>query len=176
VYNCPHCDSRLNKKLVKHIRPDGRKWYQYSSEPFFKKVCSLCEKEVVVKYHNKWFYNFGLPVILLPNLVISLLGIELTIILKVLLSCSVAIGFFITYRQNRDFHYITPKEEENEKIKDSIKYAKGYFEKPIESSEYCQKYSIEKVNLDNLVSKGLIQAYAINGIDYFEDEAPNYET
>ena len=80
------------------------------------------------------------------------------------------------FKQSNDFKYITLEERKNDEVRAAIEYAGGHFEKPIESSEYREKYSLTKNELNKMISLGLIKTYAINGYDFLNDEKPRKET
>ena len=172
---CPYCKTALNRKTIKTTRLGNRRWFENSTQPFLQKVCSSCGDEVVKKFNDRWYYVVGrLSLFAYPLIV--MLGQTLSYEVKILLLLFAIFGFVITYKQSNDFKYITIEEQKNDRVKTLIKYANGHFENPIESGEYCKKYSLTKSELNKMISLGLIEAYAIDGCDFLNDEEPKKET
>jgi len=173
--SCPYCQASLNRKAVKTTRIDGRKWFEYSNEPFFQKVCRHCDNQLVKKMNQRWYYTFA-SLSLFAYPVIALSGEILSNEIKISILLFAILGLFISFKQNNDFEYITLEEQENQKIRVAIEYMGGYFKRPIEFSQYCKKYSLSKNELNKMISLGLIEAYAIGEYDFLNDEAPQKET
>jgi hypothetical protein len=170
--SCPYCESELNWKTVKFVRPAGTKWYQYSGEPFLRRTCSYCRNELVQEFNEHWRYKVAsliyLPLLVLGYIFVKNLSLESKVIWVLLL---VICGVIATVRAF-DYQYITVGSQQEKRIKSLIDNANGYIENPIEFNEYCKKYSITQAELMKKISLGLVEAYAIEGKDFLDDIAP----
>ena len=173
---CPHCEAELTRSLVRNRWAGGIKWYQYSSAPFIQQICSVCENRLIREYNKHWIYSFGFPLLLLPSILRLFLGEELDNIIRLAMILIAILGFLIVMKKTSDYRYISPKDQTKKRVKELIKHAKGDIQNPIESSEFCIKYSLEKNELNQMISMGLIEAYAIDGIEFLEDKEPENET
>ena len=167
---CPYCNSSLNWKTVKSVRPDGSKWYEYSNQPFLRRTCSFCDNELVQDFAKKWYYILA-GIIWMPLLVMAIvIGKELpsSILYLVIIVC--VISSAVQHLQFLDYKYITLDEAKEKKVKSLMEYAQGHLENPIDAEKYCLKYQLTRKELNQMISKGYVDAYAINGVDYLNDE------
>jgi len=161
---------------VKNHRSPDKKWYQYSSEPFYQKQCYKCFELIVLEYNEYWYYRIAFPLCIIPYFLLSFTTGDLSVFLKIVTLILASVGFYFLHRQFFDFNYISIDQQRINKVKNYIAYAGRYFDNPIETSEYCKKYSLNIEDLNSQISSGLVEAFAFEGIDFINDIAPNNKT